>query len=290
MHRCDDSRFKKLVPPRDPSASPTHTLHTSRSLTALHAAPPPPHSSVSTLSSTGAATPPPPAHRFVDDASASRAGAPLGKAGRLVTHCLGGLNQQRFQVGQLPEAACIPGWRCPDWCAAASVQSRQPRVLWSWQVVESVLVAWLTNAILVDPLLGLHLAWNDDSKLSEIFDTSHLHAKLAHVVKFVDLEAALPVQGKLTPPTAARFEWWEEKVPLLLKRVHTMEITSMHRRLNTSYAAMPEPMRFLWCYVNFHALRFVAPIEQLAIRAVERMHGRFTAVHLRLEEDMLAKL
>jgi len=175
-----------------------------------------------------------------------------------VTHCLGGLNQQRFQV------------------------------------VESVLVAWLTNSILVDPLLGMHLAWNDESKLSEIFDTDHLHAKLASVVsrlartgwyrsekvvgqergraehqttatdspkpplasraqrtarqqhthsprgrgttrarrrgkilrpsrraglhdtqvKFSDLAAALPVQGKLTPPTAAKFEWWEEKVRL----------------------------------------------------------------------------
>ena len=38
------------------------------------------------------------------------------------------------------------------------------------------------------------------------------------------------------------------------------------------------------------ALRFVAPIEQLAVKAVSRMHGRYTAVHLRLEEDMLAKL
>jgi hypothetical protein len=31
-------------------------------------------------------------------------------------------------------------------------------------------------------------------------------------VKFSDLAAALPVQGKLTPPTAAKYEWWEEKV------------------------------------------------------------------------------
>eukprot|EP00240_Pyramimonas_obovata_P002210 CAMPEP_0118941938 /NCGR_PEP_ID=MMETSP1169-20130426/35013_1 /TAXON_ID=36882 /ORGANISM="Pyramimonas obovata, Strain CCMP722" /LENGTH=514 /DNA_ID=CAMNT_0006886837 /DNA_START=341 /DNA_END=1885 /DNA_ORIENTATION=- len=180
-------------------------------------------------------------------------GKALGASGTIVTHCTGGLNQQRFQV------------------------------------VTSAVVARLANAALEDPQLNTHKAWNDASKLSDIFDVPFLREKLASIVKFAPDDDLKP-SGKVTPPIGASAEWWQKRMPAVLTRVHKVEIPSLYKRLNVSYYSLPQPARYLWCYVNFHALKFVDKIEELATRLHDRLGGKYVAVHMRLEEDMLSKL
>jgi len=47
----------------------------------------------------------------------------------------------------------------------------------------------------------------------------------------------------------------------------------------------------LRCRVNYHALRFTAPIQEMGEKLIQRMRERskyFIALHLRFEPDMLA--
>lgn len=53
---------------------------------------------------------------------------------------------------------------------------------------------------------------------------------------------------------------------------------------------LPEEVQKLPCRVNYEALRFTTPIEELGKKIVRilREKGPFTVLHLRYEKDMLA--
>ncbi|KAL8514602.1 hypothetical protein ACS0TY_013625 [Phlomoides rotata] len=71
-----------------------------------------------------------------------------------------------------------------------------------------------------------------------------------------------------------------------------VRISHFANRLTTS---IPPHIQFLRCLANYKALRFSSTIRNLAKRIVNRMAdksltsgGKYVAVHLRFEEDMVA--
>ncbi|GJP56474.1 hypothetical protein CLOM_g15543 [Closterium sp. NIES-68] len=196
--------------------------------------------------------------------------APSGESnGFVVVRCNGGLNQQRSAI-----------------CNA-------------------VVVARIMNATLVLPRLDTNEFWNDTSGFATVYDVDHFIASLApdvRIVKDLPPEVAADKRAKLIrlrPPREAPVQWYEKEALRVLRRRGGVYLTPFAHRLaeelgNGSVALELQRLR---CRANFHALRFHPAVHALAGTVMARMRarsaaigmeGRFIAVHLRFEKDMLA--
>ncbi|GJP59017.1 hypothetical protein CLOP_g7077 [Closterium sp. NIES-67] len=195
---------------------------------------------------------------------------PSGESnGFVVVRCNGGLNQQRSAI-----------------CNA-------------------VVVARIMNATLVLPRLDTNEFWNDTSGFATVYDVDHFIASLApdvRIVKDLPPEVAADKRAKLIrlrPPREAPVQWYEKEALRVLRRRGGVYLTPFAHRLaeelgNGSVALELQRLR---CRANFHALRFHPAVHALAGTVMARMRarsaaigmeGRFIAVHLRFEKDMLA--
>ncbi|XP_062074755.1 O-fucosyltransferase 29 [Humulus lupulus] len=161
-------------------------------------------------------------------------------------------------------------------------------------ITDAVVVARILNATLVVPELDHHSFWKDDSDFVDIFDVNWFIASLAKDVTIVKRVPDKVMRSMEKPPYTMRVPrksapdyYLEQVLPILLRR-RVVQLTKFDYRLAND---LEEELQKLRCRVNHHALKFTKPIQELGHKLVKRMRkmaGRFIAVHLRFEPDMLA--
>uniref|UniRef100_A0A7N0RBU9 O-fucosyltransferase family protein n=1 Tax=Kalanchoe fedtschenkoi TaxID=63787 RepID=A0A7N0RBU9_KALFE len=161
-------------------------------------------------------------------------------------------------------------------------------------ITDAVVVARILNATLVIPELDHHSFWKDDSDFINIFDVDWFISSLAKDVPVVRRVPDDYMRSMEKPPYTMRVPrksspeyYLDEVLPILLRR-HVVQLTKFDYRLTSD---LDEELQKLRCRVNYHALRFTNPIQELGQRVVMRMRNmtdRFVSIHLRFEPDMLA--
>ncbi|QCD91550.1 O-fucosyltransferase 29-like [Vigna unguiculata] len=161
-------------------------------------------------------------------------------------------------------------------------------------ITDAVVVARILNATLVVPELDHHSFWKDDSDFVDIFDVDWFISHLARDVTIVKRVPDKFMRSMEKPPYTMRVPrksepdyYLDQVLPILLRR-QVVQLTKFDYRLANNLDGELQKLR---CRVNFHALKFTKPIQELGQRIIMRMQKmaqRFIAVHLRFEPDMLA--
>ncbi|KAI3756525.1 hypothetical protein L1987_56346 [Smallanthus sonchifolius] len=161
-------------------------------------------------------------------------------------------------------------------------------------ITDAVVVARILNATLVIPELDHHSYWKDDSDFANIFDVDWFISFLAKDVPVVKRVPDKIMRSLEKPPYTMRVPrksepqfYLDEVLPILVKR-HVLQLTKFDYRLAND---LDEELQRMRCRVNYHALRFTKPIQNVGEKIVmemRKMAPRFIAVHLRFEPDMLA--
>ncbi|KAL5222653.1 hypothetical protein ABZP36_027366 [Zizania latifolia] len=168
-------------------------------------------------------------------------------------------------------------------------------------ICNAVAVAGYLNATLVIPNFHYHSIWRDPSKFSDIYDEEHFVQRLKNDVRVVDkvpefimerfghnLSNVFNFKIKAWSP----IQYYKDVVLPKLIEERLIRISPFANRL--SFDAPPAVQR-LRCLANFEALTFSKPITTLSDTLISRMreksaesNGKYVAVHLRFEEDMVA--
>ncbi|KAI7751201.1 hypothetical protein M8C21_018768, partial [Ambrosia artemisiifolia] len=154
-------------------------------------------------------------------------------------------------------------------------------------ITDAVVVARILNATLVVPELDHHSFWKDDSDFANIFDVDWFISFLAKDIpvvkrvpdKYMRALEKLPYT-KLVPRKSEPQYYLDEVLPTLLRR-HVVQLTKFDYRLAND---LDEELQRLRCRVNYHALRFTKPLQELGHKLVMKMRNmanRYIAVHLR---------
>ncbi|PKA63149.1 Uncharacterized protein AXF42_Ash007945 [Apostasia shenzhenica] len=168
-------------------------------------------------------------------------------------------------------------------------------------ICNAVAVAGYLNATLLIPNFHFHSIWRDPSKFKDIYDEDHFVATLQNDVRVVDSIPEYIMErfgNNMSNVYNFRIKAWssiqyyrDAVLPKLIEE-KLIRISPFANRL--SFDAPPVVQR-LRCLANFEALRFSNPIANLAEKLVSRMRdrsvdksGKYIAVHLRFEEDMVA--
>lgn len=161
-------------------------------------------------------------------------------------------------------------------------------------ITDAVVVARILNATLVVPELDHHSFWKDDSDFINIFDVDWFISYLAKDVTIVKRVPDKVMRSMEKPPYTMRVPrksepdyYLDQVLPILLRR-QVVQLTKFDFRLANH---LDDELQKLRCRVNFHALRFTKPIQELGqtiVTRMQKMAHRFIAVHLRFEPDMLA--
>ncbi|CAM0909546.1 unnamed protein product [Alopecurus aequalis] len=129
-------------------------------------------------------------------------------------------------------------------------------------ICNAVAIAKIMNATLILPVLKQDQIWKDQTKFEDIFDVDHFINYLKYDVRIV---RDIP-------------DWFTEKDELF---------TSI------KYDNVPMKINRLRCRVNYHALKFLPGIEEMADKLATRMRNRtgnvnpYMALHLRFEKGMV---
>ncbi|GAB4847741.1 O-fucosyltransferase 38, variant 2 [Ancistrocladus abbreviatus] len=158
-------------------------------------------------------------------------------------------------------------------------------------IADMVAVARIMNATLVIPQLDKRSFWKDSSAFSDIFDEIHFIASLHQDVRIVK---ELPMALETVPRARKHFTSWSgmsyyENMTQLWKDYQIIHVAKSDSRLANN--DLPLDIQRLRCRTLYCALRFSPSIENLGKRLVERLRslgGRYIALHLRYEKDMLA--
>ncbi|KAK1668115.1 hypothetical protein QYE76_056274 [Lolium multiflorum] len=168
-------------------------------------------------------------------------------------------------------------------------------------ICNAVAVAGFLNATLIIPNFHYHSIWRDPSKFSDIYDADHFVQSLKNDVRVVDkvpefimerfshnMSNVFNFKIKAWSP----IEYYRDAVLPKLIEERLIRISPFANRL--SFDAPPAVQR-LRCLANFEALKFSKPITTLSDTLISRMrakstenNGKYVAVHLRFEEDMVA--
>ncbi|GAQ86361.1 O-fucosyltransferase family protein [Klebsormidium nitens] len=163
-------------------------------------------------------------------------------------------------------------------------------------VCNAVAVARLLNATLVVPRFLFDSVWLDGSQFQNIFDLDHFARTLAPDVRVVlaaPVGAWSPDQEKehsLVVPKYSPPEFYLEHGAPLLKQHGVLKLAGYMHGLG--FQGVPQELQRLRCRANYEALRLAPGLQAFADLLVERMRaqsgGRFLALHLRFEKDMVA--
>ncbi|CAM6056426.1 unnamed protein product [Sphagnum tenellum] len=161
-------------------------------------------------------------------------------------------------------------------------------------ITDSVVVARLLNATLVVPQLDHLSYWKDPSNFSDIFDVDWFISSVAPDVKVIK---ELPPSSKkfisnqmsnLRVPRKVSPHYYLTRILPILKRKQSVRLTKFDYRLANK---LDPDMQKLRCRTNYKALQFTKPIQDMGQELVDRMRaksGKYIALHLRYESDMLA--
>ncbi|KAL7145224.1 hypothetical protein ABFS83_07G066300 [Erythranthe nasuta] len=166
----------------------------------------------------------------------------------------------------------------------------------SKEICNAVLAARIMNATLVLPELDANSFWHDDSGFHGVYDVDHFIKSLKYDVRIVESIPDIQKNGKtkkikpfqMRPERDAPISWYTTDALKKMKEHGAIYLTPFSHRL-AEEIDNPEYQR-LRCRVNYHALRFKPHIMELSNSIVNRLRaqGRFMAIHLRFEMDMLA--
>ncbi|KAG6546595.1 hypothetical protein Mapa_011784 [Marchantia paleacea] len=159
-------------------------------------------------------------------------------------------------------------------------------------ITDSVVVARILNATLVVPVLDHKSFWHDSSNFSDIFDVEKFISTLVPDVPIIkrlprNIEKSSSVYPMRIPRKATPIYYENRVLPKLLSR-QVLRLTKFDYRLSNR---LGQDLQKLRCRVNYKALHFTQPIIKMGQILVERMRrlgGRYIALHLRYEPDMLA--
>ncbi|XP_052189178.1 O-fucosyltransferase 38 isoform X3 [Diospyros lotus] len=159
------------------------------------------------------------------------------------------------------------------------------------KITDMVAVAHVMNATLVIPQLDKRSFWQDSSTFSDVFDEVHFISSLQGDVRIVK---ELPKKLESVPHARKHFTSWSgmsyyEEMIHLWNEFQVIHVAKSDSRLANN--DLPLDIQRLRCRVMYDALRFSPPIENLGKKLVERLRfqgGRYIALHLRYEKDMLS--
>ncbi|KAJ0983995.1 hypothetical protein J5N97_002351 [Dioscorea zingiberensis] len=168
-------------------------------------------------------------------------------------------------------------------------------------ICNAVAVAGYLNATLVIPNFHYHSIWKDPSKFRDIYDEDHFISTLKNDVRVVSKVPEFIMERydhNMSNVHNFKIKAWSSihhyKDVVLPKLIEErfIRISPFANRLSLN---APPAVQRLRCLANFEALRFSKSISTLAETLVSRMKersadsdGRYIAVHLRFEEDMVA--
>lgn len=168
-------------------------------------------------------------------------------------------------------------------------------------ICNAVAVAKIMNATLILPVLKQDQIWKDQTKFEDIFDVDHFIEYLKDDVRIVreipdwftekaELFTSIRRTVKNIPKYApARF--YIDNVLPRIKEKKIMALKPFVDRLG--YDNVPSEINRLRCRVNYHALKFLPEIEEMADKLAARMRNRtgslnpYMALHLRFEKGMV---
>nr|XP_027099337.1 protein PECTIC ARABINOGALACTAN SYNTHESIS-RELATED-like [Coffea arabica] len=169
------------------------------------------------------------------------------------------------------------------------------------QICNAVAVAKIMNATLILPVLKQDQIWKDQTKFEDIFDVDHFIDYLRDDVRIVrDIPGWFTDKSELFTsirrtvkniPKYAPAQFYIDNVLPRIKEKKIMSLKPFVDRLG--YDNVPPEINRLRCRVNYHALKFLPEIEQMADQLVSRMKNRtassnpFMALHLRFEKGMV---
>ncbi|KAG6506267.1 hypothetical protein ZIOFF_031589 [Zingiber officinale] len=178
-------------------------------------------------------------------------------------------------------------------------------------IIDAVVAARILNATLVVPKLDQRSFWKDASNFGDIFDVDWFISFLSKDVKIIK---ELPKKGgkyfrspyTMRVPRKCTPRCYQNRVlPVLMKKhvsscchgLTVVQLTKFDYRLANKLEIEMQKLR---CRVNYHALTFSHPIQEMGEKLIRRMKEKgnhFIALHLsdvsvgfyfRFEPDMLA--
>lgn len=158
-------------------------------------------------------------------------------------------------------------------------------------IADMVAVAHIVNATLVIPELDRRSFWKDTSTFSDIFDETHFIEALKGDIR---VARELPKELESIPRARKHFSSWAsmgyyEEMRRLWNEFQVIHVAKSDSRLANN--DLPLDIQRLRCRAMYNALRFSPPIEILAKKLIQRLRsreGRYIALHLRYEKDMLS--
>ncbi|KAL5664055.1 hypothetical protein ACJX0J_024163, partial [Zea mays] len=168
-------------------------------------------------------------------------------------------------------------------------------------ICNAVAIAKIMNATLILPVLKQDQIWKDQTKFEDIFDVDHFINYLKEDVRIVrDIPDWFTEKDELftsikrtvkNVPKYASAQFYIDNVFPRIKEKKIMSIKPFVDRLG--YDNVPMEINRLRCRVNYHALKFLPDIEEMADKLATRMRNRtgslnpYMALHLRFEKGMV---